>query len=139
MKPFEQIKKYTYVNLWHLLPFVYVCVNEFDTSELALALLPLLIMQCSITSGLLLWAFREFEQKTVRETWIWIQAFVTSIILWMSISELVALSNWLSITLHITLPIVCFIAFYKMLIVGFKVPPMRDRTLEDPQSNSFEQ
>lgn len=135
MKPFEQIRKYTYVNLWHLLPFAYINVSKFDITEVTVTLPPLLVMQCSITSGLLYWGFRRNDQKTVRKTWIWMQAFVTTAILWMSISEFEAFSNWLSITIHIGLPIFCFIAFYKMLIVGFDVPLMRNRNLENKQSD----
>ena len=135
MKPFEQIRRYTILNLWHLLPFSYISVRNFDLSELTVAFLPYLVMQCSITSGLLLWGFKTIGQKKARKVWIWMQASVTSIILWMSITELVTLSKWLSITLHFGLLIIWFIALYKMLIVGYEVPSMRNRTLENPLSD----
>ena len=134
MKPYEQIRKYTYVNLWHLLPFTCISVSKFDASEQTVALLPLLVLQCSITSGLLIWGSRTFKLKKVRKVWIWMQAFITTAILWVYISELAQISKWLSITLHIGLALICFIAFYKMLIIGYDVPPMRNRTLEDPES-----
>ena len=135
MKPYEQIQKRFFLNLWHLLPFTYVNVSRFNASEITENLLPLLIMQCSVTSGLLIWGFRIFEQKNVQKIWFWMQAFITIAILWMYITELFVLSKWLSITLHIGIPIIWFIALYKMLIVGYEVPPMRSRTIENPQSH----
>lgn len=134
MKPFEQISRYSYVNLWHLLPFAYVFMNRFGASELDVALLPLLIVQCSITCGLLLLGFKIFEQRKVRKLWIWIQTFVVIAILWIYISDLIVFSKWLSIILHIGFPITCFIVLYKLVVIGYEVPPMRNRTLENTSS-----
>ena len=134
MKPFEQISRYSYVNIWHLIPFAYVCMNTFGASNLNVTILPLLIMQCSITSGLLLWGFNRFEQRIVRKMWIWIQAFIAIAILWICIRDLIVFSKWLSIILHIGLPIIWFIVLYKLLIIGYEVAPMRNRNLENTPS-----
>lgn len=124
----EQIRKYVRANLWYLFPLLYAYVNKFNDlfgeSDRVTNLLPLLFIQGFVTIGLLYWGFQKFTESTARRAWIWIQIAFTAGIYWISIPSQMAGSKWLSIALHIVLPLIWFLGFYKFHIVTYEVPPM---------------
>lgn len=135
MKPHEQIRKHLWGNLWYLLPISYIVVDRFYPFDQAIHIFPLLVILGSVSGGLLYWGLKKFKERSVRKTWIWSQVCAIFAIMYIAINGIIVFSPWISLPLHIGLPILWFIAFYKTMVVGYDVPPMRKQTLENSISD----
>lgn len=127
LKPHEQYQSLMWGMLWYLLPLSYIIVDRFLPYDRTIDIYPLVLIQGSITCGMLYWGINKFAERSVRKTWIWTQAFVTVVIFQLAIGGIKVFKPWIDIGLHVVLPILWFFALYKAIIASSDINPSNFR------------
>lgn len=123
LKPHEQYQSLMWGMLWYLLPLSYIIVDRFLPYDGTIDIYSLVIIQGSITCGMLYWGINKFAGCSVRKTWIWTQAFGTVAIFQLAIGGIRVFKPWIDISLHVVLPILWFFTFYKLIIASSDINP----------------
>ena len=128
MKPPQQLLSLMWGMLWYLLPLSYIIVDRFLPYDRTIDIYPLVLIQGSITCGLLYWGINKFTERSVRIAWIWMQAFGTVAIFQMATGGINVFTPWIDIPLFIILTILWIFTAYKMGKASLKINQMNIRT-----------